>query len=91
MMFLSKIGNDFLLLGTIILGGLAAFFGFRNHYISKGEDRAVNRANGLTLKRIMKARQAEINFKGERGEDIHITGYGHPDDFMLSKDAISYK
>lgn len=91
MNFIGNMSNDIFRFGAIILGGLAAFFTFRSHYISKGEERAKSREKELTLGRILKAKEAEINFKGVRGEKIDITGYGDPDDFVWSKDAISFK
>ena len=91
MNFIAKIGNDLLWFGAVILGGIAAFFTFRSHYISKGEERAKSREKELTLERILKAKEAEINFKGVRGEKIDITGYGDRTDIVWDKEAISFK
>lgn len=90
-MFLSKIGNDILWLGTIIIGGIVTFLTFRSKYISKGEDRAIRKANENTLRRIIQAKKAEENFDYVRGEKVDITGNGYPDDFVWGFQAVTGK
>lgn len=91
MMFLSKIGNDLLMFGSIILGGLLMFFTARRHYIEKGEEKAIAAANQHTLEAISVAIEAERTFRGERGKDIYISGDDYNADFMLGREAISHK
>lgn len=91
MTFLTGIGNDLLWFGGLVLGGILAFFQIRSHYINKGEARAEAAANKHTLEAVSVAIEAERTFRGERGENIYISGDEYNADFMLGNEAISHK